>query len=514
MPVVQDVLSLTRALVYPADRIAWLAVLRAPWCGLRLADLLGLMRGAGEHAVLERLAERGVVDGLSADGKERCVRMHAILRAALSKRGRTSLRQWVEQTWLELGAPVCLREGEITEADAFFDLLDEIDQQPAPDFDRLNTLIGERYSPAATSQTRVEVMTIHAAKGLEFDTVIVPALERGARAEEKRMLQWSERLLMDGRSELLVAPQPAVGQEPSSLYTYLRQLEGRRASNEAARLAYVAATRARKHLHLIGAVDASKGKLKPPRHDSLLAHLWPAVSAEFEEALAAGRNPRQLGLDMPEPPAFIRRIPVDWRNPIRGTLNPENDGELDVLEFEWAGVAAKHVGTLVHRMLNLMSAEGAGAWTRDDVEVRRPRFAAELSVLGVPPEELETAVSSVTCALSNVLDDPTGRWVLDPAHEDAHSELAITGVVEGVLVNGILDRTFADVSSTRWIIDYKTGRHTGGRLEEFLDRERIRYEPQLQRYAVLMANLDPRPIRLGLYFPVHAGWRECDLPSV
>ena len=274
MPVVQDVLSLTRALVYPADRIAWLAVLRAPWCGLRLADLLGLMRGAGEHAVLERLAERGVVDGLSADGKERCVRMHAILRAALSKRGRTSLRQWVEQTWLELGAPVCLREGEITEADAFFDLLDEIDQQPAPDFDRLNTLIGERYSPAATSQTRVEVMTIHAAKGLEFDTVIVPALERGARAEEKRMLQWSERLLMDGRSELLVAPQPAVGQEPSSLYTYLRQLEGRRASNEAARLAYVAATRARKHLHLIGAVDASKGKLKPPRHDSLLAHLW------------------------------------------------------------------------------------------------------------------------------------------------------------------------------------------------------------------------------------------------
>ena len=72
-------------------------------------------------------------------------------------------------------------------------------------------------------------------------------------------------------------------------------------------------------------------------------------------------------------------------------------------------------------------------------------------------------------------------------------------------MNGILDRTFADVSSTRWIIDYKTGRHTGGRLEEFLDRERIRYEPQLQRYAVLMANLDPRPIRLGLYFSGSCG---------
>ena len=519
MPAVQDLLALTRALVYPADRVAWLAVLRAPWCGLTLADLLVLMRPDTERNVLELLAEPTVISRLSVDGQARCARVQAVLEHAFTIRGRYRLRQWVERTWLILGGPATLADAEFGETAVFFDLLDELDQQPAPDFDRLNVKVGERYSPGATGRAPVEIMTIHGAKGLEFDTVIVPCLERGARGEEKKVMEWNEWVTPEGHRELLLAPAPSTAsstrslQPANSLYTYLRQIEGRRARNEAARLLYVAATRARKRLHLIGAVEVSKGKLKP-RHDSLLAHLWPAVAGEFERVFAAARNPTQLALDMTEAPAFIRRIPTDWNNPLEEWLEHNADALPQRVVFEWAGVAAKHVGTLVHRMLNIISQRGVDAWTGAQVNARYARFSSELRALGVPEEELARAVSALTSALLTTLDDPTARWLLDPTHQDARSELAITGVIDGHLVNGILDRTFVNHDGTRWIVDYKTGRHVGARLEEFLDREQTRYERQLQQYAVLMAGLDSRPIRAGLYFPAHAEWRECRLPGL
>ena len=104
---------------------------------------------------------------------------------------------------------------------------------------------------------------------------------------------------------------------------------------------------------------------------------------------------------------------------------------------------------------------------------------AQLSRAGVPPRERAHAAQLVLSALTHTLADERGRWLFDPQQREARSELALTGVSAGRLRNIIIDRSFIDVHGSRWVIDFKTSRHEGGALAQFLDAELERYRGQL-----------------------------------
>src|SRR5207248_1375766 len=83
--VVQDLYALTRALLHLGDRIAWLACLRAPWCGLTLADLLLLSSGRREEGGSEYTSGGALifdkmrdVTHLSTDGQKRVDRVRSV----------------------------------------------------------------------------------------------------------------------------------------------------------------------------------------------------------------------------------------------------------------------------------------------------------------------------------------------------------------------------------------------------------------------------------------------------
>jgi ATP-dependent helicase/nuclease subunit A len=121
---------------------------------------------------------------------------------------------------------------------------------------------------------------------------------------------------------------------------------------------------------------------------------------------------------------------------------------------------------------------------------------------------LAQAAADVDRAVRGVLADPRGRWLFDPAHAEAASEWALAGIDNGAVVHVSLDRTFV-ADGVRWIVDFKTGRHEGGDTTAFLAREEERYSAQLERYARIVREIDSRPIRLALYYPlVDTGWRE------
>ena len=48
----------------------------------------------------------------------------------------------------------------------------------------------------------------------------------------------------------------------------------------------------------------------------------------------------------------------------------------------------------------------------------------------------------------------------------------------------------------------------GGEPERFLDAEQARCRGRLDRQADIIARIERRPVRAGLYFPLLRGWRE------
>ena len=518
-PVVLDLLALTRALSHLADRPAWLAVLRAPWCGLSLAALHLLVGDDREATIVELVRDGARRARLAGEERARLERAWSVVEPALAELRRFGLRDTVERAWHALGGPATVESPrELDEAEAYFDVLAEIEAREAGpvDLGRLGRALEALYAPSRERpEVRVELLTVHKAKGLQYDTVIVPALERLPGRDTRRLLHWLK-LPVAGRDELVVAPLERSGGDPNLLYGWLESLEREKLLQERRRLLYVAATRAERWLHLFGSAqvqDKDDGtSLRQPPGNSALGLLWPVVGPQFEARLAelgdvAGEVAAEPARDPP-----LRRLPADWRPPPLPrapqvvSRSVARATSATTVEFDWATETARHVGTVVHRELQRAARDGVRT---DAADPRvRARWEHELAELGVPRELRAAATERVASALQRTLADERGRWLLDAAHAGSATELALTGRVAGEVVRVVIDRTFVDASGVRWIVDYKTSRHEGAGLEAFLDSEQERYRPQLERYAALMRRRSPEPVRLGLYFPLLGAWRE------
>ena len=193
--VVRDLLALCLALRYPHDRLHWLSVLRAPFVGLTLADLHALMHEAGSRAaVIELLQDSERFAAMSTDGQARVKRFLAVIEPAMARAGRGRLMPWVESSWLRLGGPVVCHDA--IDANAAEQALVRLHELEASGRLWEKSALAESMKSlyATTSEvagSQVQVMTLHKAKGLEFDTVILPALDRQPRGDSTCLLYTS-----------------------------------------------------------------------------------------------------------------------------------------------------------------------------------------------------------------------------------------------------------------------------------------------------------------------------------
>lgn len=506
-PVVQDLLAITRAIASPADTASMLAVLRSPVCGLTLADLHALAGdghsiGAGD--ALERLSE---------DGRQRARKVFDALEQAGTLWHKRPVRELVEGLWTRLGGPHVLDrpESERRDAAAYLDTLAAAeDEGLLSDWNAFTELLDEQYTEGdpPSDDIKLEILTMHGAKGLEWDLVVLPGLNRGTGGTGSELLYWLPFTPESGEERVLIAPLRSAEQgDNTDLIKLIRAEQKQRESYEHQRLLYVAATRARQHLVLGAALDPEREQIQPTS-GSLLAHLWPTCGEDFLRALDETPNTESDDANVAKrPDQTLRRVASGWQPPVGERLDwqpalPPREREVEI-EFNWAGVQARRIGTVLHRLLERVGQVGIEQLDEGQQHSLRERIPGLLKAMGTGSQDLEAAVEPVREAFDRTLESETGRWLLSGSHREAACELPLAGIIEGQLVNAVIDRTFVDENGTRWIIDYKSGYHAGGDLEGFLGEEAERYEVQLDTYRRLFEQMGETDIKVALYLPRH-----------
>ena len=537
---VLDLFALTRALLHPADRVAWFAVLHAPWCGLGLSELHVL---AGQDQT--EFAEWCVEDLIRVRGEllspESCIRLErvwTVMRAAAEHRTGLATSQWVERTWRSLGGDAYLTPAEMANARRYLQLLDEVEEQAETiDLELLKRQLHALYAEAAVVANAVDLMTIHGAKGLEWDVVLVPGLEKRAQANKEKLLTWDE---IDQEDEeaasVVLAPIAERGEGSKELNAWLKEIAKRREAAERKRLFYVACTRAREELHLFASPQrTARGEIHPV-HDSLLATAWPVAERHFNASAAATDN--AVILQMPlavehaeaeeefvgdlaaaeesTRPARLQRLPLSFEPKaqfagVRRLFYGEASAVPTQFERPEGSFEARAFGNVVHAFTEMLTRRTADGASVDELvsEVRgwTPRIAAVLRGEGLAPAVVETLTARVVRALGDMLNDPVGRWVLSK-HEEATSELALTSWgdrrssvrLDRVFLAG--DKPHDEGREFLWIIDYKTATHGRESVDEFFAGERAKYEAQMDTYAWMMKDrVAGGRLRVGLYYP-------------
>ena len=352
---------------------------------------------------------------------------------------------------------------------------------------------GEAPPPGLTG---VVLTTVHGAKGLEFDVVVVPELD--ARLPADRAAVQVGRL--EGAWHLAFAVDDPGARVQSrvrpGLSEALRQQLRAEADAEDRRLLYVAATRARDRLVLVTRPVGEGDPASFPTWTSRLAAALPGTTLRDAPPPAAPRPPAPPG---PPPPPFlappkVAAVVVSPSALVSGGSPPAEAVDPRVVAL--AGLR----GRVLHEVFE----DGV---QDDDAAVGR-RWRAAAREAAPPAEEVERGEVALLAALGKVRSLPQVQRALAAR---GHRELAFRVSHAGVTLQGRIDRLWWDEEVGGWVVlDWKSGRPGGSDPG-----------PQLLAYAWAASRLFSEPVVRGEIVWAAAGmvqvvgpWSSTDLVEV
>lgn len=507
---VSEVIALIRALWHSADRAAWSTLLRASFVGLSWDDCLKVSQG---HKVIgHALREEAVQDQASSEGRSRIQRLVAVLDGVKRSSRGSELAWAVKSAWIALGGPATVDRGQMDDVETIFKLLTaHTESGDLVDPQAFFRAIDKAYaSPKAGAVT---VMTLHGSKGLEFDIVLIPGLNKGGAKDDAPLFYFRQ---MDGVFSVV----PNLGDlDPttpeSRLFKFVGRMVRKDMADEVCRAAYVGTTRAREDCHLFVCVDRfpaaegeeQKDKGIKPTSGSLAECLWPAIGAEVQAVEPAFPIVADQVSGVPSKarlaPDFTVALPKSVFIPAASNDQIPTENELDdeLREEEGNDYRAKTIGIVYHWFVEQIGKQGVEQWSEERVRTKAQAIASVLRREGYPAAEVPAAVARIIRLLVNTVNSVHGQWILKKRPGSGH-EVQVSAYRNGRWVHRFLDRPFEE-DGVYWISDYKTPDCPEGMSEDaFVAREVERYRHKMEEYGVAVQDAGVTlPVKKVLYFP-------------
>ena len=521
-PEILHLLQAARAAARPHDDVAWASLVRSPW-------------NWSDGHTLRRLAEAGGQSWrdkvLTACGA--WPEMETLRRAVegmLTRTGRDPLGRVVRDFWEALDGPrktaALFGMAGVANARRFFEILEEIEQGvPQETLLRLEAILDTLYEPADPSASRspVSMMTVHGAKGLEFDVVFIPfmdwkPLSSGSKTPPAYLL---ERIPGPAGDYLVAMGTDRRTGEPSATYRLLRKFQRERSLGEAKRLLYVAMTRAREALVLSGVCGTKDGTLSGAKgsvldwvmdHENLQGFTAAAASEGRRQELSLVIDPVLPGKEAEAAPApHVPAEPLPFEpekipyavespsaSPFEDKAVPDGGGR-----ERPEGILHAARGTVTHRLLNT-AVSGGPAPAASAVERALVRE-------GVAPDAAGHLSAEILEEVAATLRDPFIAGLTDNKNPVVRSEWAVEDVAgPGRVRSGVMDLVAFD-GGFWWIVDFKTSRPPAGGSNDFPRNQADFYRSQLEAYRSMLANVegaDPERIKAGIYLTATRTWIE------
>jgi len=516
-PEIRHLLNLFKALIRPHDDVAWAGALRAPW----VCAPLSILEQIG------RLPEPAVWSGkIIAEGRNLHPSVTRFINAYEKIRpdfGREPYAVSLQRLWEELDGPAAVAR--ISGASGIANIMQCLDiLGQCPDgcgeetLDVLERLLERAYTPPdpRSAFSPISIMTIHKAKGLEFDHVFAVGLDYPA-GSKAALRELESAFLMDRLPErdriflAATATDRRTDARPLA-HLLLGDLGLRRNVAEYRRLVYVAATRARETLTLSGLVlytadgkerpDSASGSaiswLDTMARDGIFGNL-PVQALDNPEPSAARAPFSSPPSELSEPAPFAPEpLPYLIRSPSRiedetataarpGTDEPDPD--------------SRARGVVMHRIFETLA-------RRRPLPSERSVTAA-LAGEGIAPNRQHAMAHEVMAECRQAWDfEPFAKMrnsatevIPEWAIEDTPGKTSIrVGRID------LLLKTSEQVI----LVDFKTGK-PGKDEKSWLAAETERYRPQLDAYREMAARVlgkTPDRIHPVLFFTTLPRWVE------